>query len=67
MDERKLTELDVRHMLEHARRYQRSRRPGRWLVFNHLRGVRWAIVVRLDDETRVAWVVTLFEPRGSGR
>ncbi len=66
MDERKLTELDVRHMLEHARRYQRSRSPGRWLVFNQLGGVRWAFVVSLDEDPRVAWVVTLFERRGRG-
>ena len=67
MDQRGLTELEVRHMLEHTRRYYRSRRSGRWLVFNQMRGVRWAFVVSLDDETRVAWIVTLFEPRESRR
>lgn len=66
MEERELTEFEVRHMLEHARRYPRSRSPERWLVFNQFGGVRWAFVVSLDEDTRVAWVVTLFERRGRG-
>jgi len=61
MAERKLTELDVRHMLDHARRYQRSRRAGRWIVLTGHRGVGWGIVVRPVVDLRVVEVITVLE------
>jgi hypothetical protein len=61
MAERRLTELEVRHMLEHARRYQRSRRVGRWIVLARHRGVGWGIVVRPVADLRVVEVITVLE------
>lgn len=65
MLERGLTELDVRHMLEHARRYHRSRYPGHWIVLAGLRGVRWEIVVRPQAEHDLVEVVTVMERKAS--
>jgi len=60
---RGLTELDVRHILEHTRRYWRSRHRGRWLVSSSLHGVPWIIVVQPSAEQLRFTVVTVFERR----
>jgi len=65
MLERGLTELDVRHMLEHARRYHRSLYPGHWIVLASLRGVRWGIVVRPRSEQDVVKIITVLERKDS--
>jgi len=59
MRERHLTETEVRHMLQHSRRYGRSR--------HHFtrRGVRWGIVVRPRTDLDVVEVVTVLEGRTS--
>jgi hypothetical protein len=66
MPERQLTELDVRHMLEHARRHHRGRHRGRWIILARLGGVRWGIVVPPRPDQEVMRVVTVIERNVSG-
>ena len=61
MEERGLTEIDVRHLVEHATRFERSHHEGHWLLVAQRRRRKWIVVVRYDPELKSVFVVTAFE------
>ena len=60
MEERGLSELEVRTMLYDAMDLEPSRRAGRWLVFSALRGRHWTVVVEPDVDKQITYVVTVY-------
>lgn len=60
IDDRGITEIELRQMLAHARRYRRSRHAGTFLVAGRMRGQEWTIAVRPDPTRRRTVVVTAF-------
>jgi hypothetical protein len=63
MESRDLDEVEVRRMVEHPRRYERSHHSGHWLVRASRRGAPWIIVVRPLVAERLVEVVTVFRRR----
>ena len=61
MAERRLSELDVREMLEDARQLHRSTEPGRWGVYARFRRRTWEVILEPELEVQVTTVVTVFE------
>jgi hypothetical protein len=58
--ERGITEVELRRMLEHARRYRRSRHAGVFLVPGRLWGQSWEFVIQPEPTQRRAVVVTAY-------
>jgi hypothetical protein len=60
MEERSISELDLRRMLEDATELSPGRQTGRFLVSGRHEGRRWIVVLEPDSDERVAYVVTAF-------
>ncbi len=60
MDQRGVTEVEVRAMLEDAARAVPDREPGRWAVHTTHDGAPWKIILEPQQEERVTLVITLF-------
>lgn len=58
MEERDLSEVDLRTMLENATRVTPARREGRWLASARFSGVAWVVVVEPDFEQQILHVIT---------
>lgn len=61
MEERQLSEVELRAMLDGATRLKPSARKGRWIVTTTLRGRLWAVVLEPDFDDHVIFVVTAYE------
>jgi len=60
MGDRRFTEVDLRHMLEHAQDLRRDVVPGRWVVRTRRRRRRWEVIVEPDREAQLVVVVTAY-------
>ncbi|MFW6206525.1 MAG: DUF4258 domain-containing protein [Gemmatimonadota bacterium] len=60
MEERGITEVDLRSMLESATGYRASGAPGRWLIETGHEDSEWAVVVEPDEDDRSLVVVTAY-------
>jgi hypothetical protein len=60
MEERDLTELDLREVLEAATGFSPNIEVGRFVVFGSLRRRRWNVIVEPDFEDHLLVVVTAF-------
>jgi len=60
MEERSISELDLRRVLEDATELSPGRQAGRFLVWARHEGRRWVVVLEPDSDERVAYVVTAF-------
>jgi hypothetical protein len=60
MEERGVSEVDLRTMLEYATRVAPARRVGRWLIFTRFRGQPWVVVVEPDADDQITYVITTF-------
>lgn len=61
MDQRGITELDVRVMLQRANGYSPSVVPGRYMIGTTHGGQQWTVIVEPDADERVLVVVTAYE------
>jgi hypothetical protein len=61
MEDRGFDELDLRHMLEHARGYHADVLEGRWVIETKLRRKGWEVVVEPDEAERRVVVVTAYK------
>jgi hypothetical protein len=64
MAQRGVTELDVRAMLEGARRYDASVVVGRYMIRGVHRQQPWVVVVEPDAAVELLVVVTTYEVSG---
>jgi hypothetical protein len=60
MEDRGLSEVELRLMLARARAIVPARRPGRWIVTSRLHGRPWTVVVEPDPMDEITYVVTAF-------
>jgi hypothetical protein len=60
LQERNLSEIELRRLLYHARSYRASWVEGRWRIEGRHGGRRWVVVVEPDLERELLVVVTLF-------
>lgn len=61
LEERGLTEIDVRTMLDQQpRSIDRDPEPGRQRVFTSHRGRTWIVVVEPDPEMKVSVIISVF-------
>ncbi|HEX5011483.1 MAG TPA: hypothetical protein VFY71_13895 [Planctomycetota bacterium] len=60
MAERRLTETDVREMLEDAHGLHRSKVAGRWGVYARFRRRLWMVILEPELELGITTVVTVF-------
>ncbi len=60
MEERGISELELRMMLEEATQFSPARQTGRFLVSAWHASRRWVVVLEPDREERVTYVVTAF-------
>ena len=61
MEERGVSETDLRTMLERASGYSDAVAGGRFLVHVRFRGGNWEVIVEPDAQERRLVVVTVFE------
>jgi hypothetical protein len=61
MPERRVTELDLRAMLERGSRLEPSDTAGRFLVHTRHAGRPWIVVVEPEADTRLLAVITAYE------
>jgi hypothetical protein len=62
MPQRKVTELDLRAMLERAKRLEPDEKTsGRFLVYTRHAGQPWLVVVEPEADTRRLAVITAFD------
>lgn len=60
MEDRGFTELDLREMLQQAKRYRADVFEGRWIIETRHRGRSWEVIVEPDPEEQLLVVVTAF-------
>lgn len=60
MGERRLTETELRIMLEDSTGYDADVEVGRWIIEARHRAVPWEVVVEPDDTLRIVVVVTAY-------
>lgn len=65
MVDRRFTEVDLRHMLQHARSYRRDIVPGRWIISTRHAKRLWEVIVEPDVKARLIVVVTAYPVWGS--
>ncbi len=63
MEERRLTEVDVRSVLQRARGYTPSVVENRFVIETTDRGRPWVVVVEPDPDERLLVIVTVYESR----
>jgi hypothetical protein len=64
MEDREFTEIDLRQMLERARRYRPDVVEGRWVIETRHRRRKWEVVVEPDPEERLQVVITAYPVEG---
>lgn len=60
MEERDLSEVELRSMLDGAGHFVPARRPGRWLIHTRHRGKAWCVVVEPDLDDEIVMIVTAY-------
>lgn len=60
MVQRDFTEIDLREMLNRARRYRADMVEGRWVIETRHRRKDWEIVIEPDPEERWLVVITAY-------
>lgn len=60
MVDREFTEVDLRRMLEHARRLLEDAVEGRWLVETRHSGRNWEVVVEPDFDLQRVLIITAY-------
>jgi hypothetical protein len=60
MVDRRFTEVDLRHMLEHARTYRRDIVEGRWVILTRHRRQPWEVIVEPDLDAELLVVITAY-------
>jgi hypothetical protein len=60
MVDRRFTEVELRRMMERARRYRPDVVRGRWVIASRHRGRRWEIIVEPDFELEILLVITAY-------
>lgn len=60
MQDRGFTEVELRLMIERARRLRRLPRRGRWVVETMHKGTRWEVIVKPDPTTKRLEVITAY-------
>jgi hypothetical protein len=61
LEDRGVTTVDVRAMLECAIRLEASATSGRFVVYTRHAGRQWIVIVEPESDTRFLAVVTLFQ------
>jgi hypothetical protein len=61
MEQRGVTEVDVRAMLEHATRYEASVVEGRFMIHAVHKQRPWIVIVEPDVDAKLLVVVTPYE------
>lgn len=64
MEDREFTEIDLRQMLERARRYRPDVIEGRWVIETRHRRRKWEVIVEPDSEERLQVVITAYPVEG---
>ena len=60
MEERGLSEVELRGLLEDTTQVLPATRPGRWLAHTSQRGRPWVVVLEPDEVDRLLFVVTAY-------
>ncbi len=60
MEERALSEVELRAMLDAATELLPSLRRGRWIAHARYAGRAWAVVVEPDEDEQLIYVVTAY-------
>lgn len=60
VEERGLSELELRAMLERARKYRRGPVPGRWTIMVIHRRQPWKVIVEPDEAMQRGVVITVY-------
>ena len=60
MEDRRFTEVDLRSMLERARRFRPDVVEGRWIIETRHARRRWEVIVEPDDHAALLVVVTAY-------
>ena len=60
MEQRGLSEVDLRRMLEDATEIVASRRPGRWIARTRYQDATWNVVSEPDSVERLVMIVTAY-------
>ncbi len=60
MDDRRLTEIELRQMLERALGYRKDVAEGRWVIETRHRRKAWEVIVEPDRERQLLVVVTAY-------
>ena len=60
MIDRRFTEVDLRHMLHHARTYKPDIVGGRWAIETRRGRKDWEVIVEPDYEQKLLVVVTAY-------
>lgn len=60
MRDRRITELDLRTMLQQASAYRRADEEGRWVIETRLGRTRWEVIVEPDDQEELLVIVTAY-------
>ncbi|MFM9994173.1 MAG: DUF4258 domain-containing protein [Phycisphaerales bacterium] len=63
MEQRGVTEIDVRAMLEIAARIGRNHEPGRWAAHTTHDGAPWRVILEPQLDEHVTVVVTVYPVR----
>ena len=66
MEDRGLSEIELRNMIQRARRYRRDIMEGRWILETRYRDRDWAVIVEPDPLEKVLVVVTAYPRRRVG-
>lgn len=61
MEQRGVTEVEVRAMLERATGFEASVVEGRFMIHTHRGQSPWVVIVEPDAEARLLVVVTVYE------
>ena len=60
MDDRRLTEIDLRDMLERASGYYQDIVEGRYVILSKFRRKNWEIIVEPDNHLRLLVIITAY-------
>jgi hypothetical protein len=60
MDDRRITEIDLRRMLERASGYRVDVVEGRWAIEARHRGKAWEVIMEPDSGRQLLVVVTAY-------
>ena len=60
MEDRRFSEVDLRHMLQRASTYRRDVVQGRWRIVTRHRRKRWEAVVEPDWAAKLLVVITAY-------